>query len=95
MIKKIFFILATWIFLFSTNVLAQNSLPFTDIGENSPYFSAVKNLYDARVISDDGSHLFHPESPMNRDFFVSLAVQIGCKKCLTPTLDDLDRKSVV
>ena len=89
MIKKIFFILATWIFLFSTNVLAQNSLPFTDIGENSPYFSAVKNLYDARVISDDGSHLFHPESPMNRDFFVSLAVQIGCKKCLTPTLDDL------
>ena len=65
------------------------SMPFTDVKENSSYYEAVKDLYNARIISDDGSGLFHPNLPMNRDFFVSLAVQIGCKECLTPTTEDL------
>ncbi len=91
-IMKIFLkiLFAIVVFLFTTaNAFAQDNLPFTDIKADSPYYNAVKNLYDARVISDDGSHLFRADAPMNRDFFVSLAVQIGCKQCLTPTVDDL------
>lgn len=52
-------------------------------------YSAVKNLFDAGIISDDGSHLFHPEKPINRDAFVGLSMSVSCEKCLTPSIDDI------
>jgi S-layer homology domain len=43
------------------------------------------------VISDNGDHLFRPNDPMTRDFYVSLAVGVGCKKCETPSASDIMR----
>ena len=61
------------------------------MSESSPYHEAVGTLFANRVISDDGSHLFRPNEPMQRDFFVSLVTTVGCKTCETPTLDDIAR----
>ncbi len=61
------------------------------MSESSPYYEAVGTLFANRVISDDGSHLFRPNEPMQRDFFVSLVTTVGCKTCETPTLDDIAR----
>lgn len=76
--------------LFTGNqVLA--AAPFTDVKPEDAFYTAVSELYDARIISDDGSGLFRPNEPMNRDFYVSLATMIGCKECLTPSYEDIAR----
>lgn len=59
-------------------------IPFTDVRPSDPYYKAVKTLYNNRIISDDGSHLFRPNEAMSRDFYVALSVSVGCKKCETP-----------
>lgn len=82
-------IFAIFAFIFLTNEAVFASHPFTDVKPTDAYHDAVSELFDARIISDDGSHLFRPNEPMNRDFFVSLTTAIGCKECLTPTSDDL------
>jgi S-layer homology domain len=69
-------------------------MPYTDVAPTAPYASAVQELYDGRVIRDDGSHLFRPTELMARDFFVSLAVGIGCKECITPSVDDIIRYNI-
>jgi S-layer homology domain len=58
------------------------SIPFTDVQSTDSYYSAVSELYSARIISDDGSHLFRPSQPMTRDFFTSLIMMVGCTDCL-------------
>lgn len=64
-------------------------MPFSDVKPSDSFYNAVEELFDAKIISDDGSHLFRPNDFMNRDFFVSLATSIGCQQCLTPTTDDI------
>jgi hypothetical protein len=64
-------------------------LPFTDVPESSPYYSAVKYLYDQTIITDDGSHKFRPSETMTRDTFVGLSVSVSCKKCITPSPSDV------
>lgn len=66
-------------------------IPFTDVRPSDPYYKAVKTLYNNRIISDDGSHLFRPNEAMSRDFYVALSVSVGCKKCETPWVDDVVR----
>jgi hypothetical protein len=64
-------------------------MPFTDVRSSDLYYDAVRELYEGRVISDSGDHLFRPNDLMSRDFFVSLAVGIGCHKCETPSVEDI------
>ncbi len=66
-------------------------MPFTDIPTGSPYYNAVKYLLEQNIITDDGSHKFHGEDTMMRDTFVGLSVSVSCKKCITPTPDDIIR----
>lgn len=61
------------------------SIPFTDVRNTDPYYSAIAELYSARIISDDGSHLFRPTEPMTRDFFTSLVMSVGCTSCTKAT----------
>lgn len=84
--KFLFFIIS--ILGFSGNLFATE-FPFTDIGSSSEYYSSVKYLFDNRVISDDWSHLFRANEPMNRDAFVGLSVSVSCKKCITPSSEDI------
>lgn len=87
---KVFFKLFFLISLFcSTGGVFALGMPFTDIRSSDPYFEAVGELYTNRVISDNGDHLFRPTDLMNRDFFVSLAVGIGCHECETPSIEDI------
>ena len=76
-------------FLLGLPLVSAATFPFTDVKQDSPYYSAVKYLFDARIITDDGSHLFHPIDTINRDTFVGLSVSVSCKKCISPTTEDV------
>lgn len=80
--------------LFSMGTVFAGEMPYTDIVATAPYASAVQELYDNRIITDDGSHLFRPTELMARDFFVSLAVGIGCQQCITPSVTDIVRYQI-
>lgn len=79
-IALIYYALPTWA-----------NIPFTDVSVQDPYYQAVSDLFQAKIITDDGSGLFLPHAEMNRDFFVSLTTEIGCKNCTTPTFEDIIR----
>ncbi len=64
-------------------------MPFTDVKPADIYYNAVRELYNNHVISDNGDHLFRPNELMARDFYVALAVAVGCKKCETPSGEDI------
>ncbi len=74
--------------LFSQEVFARE-FPFTDVKPTDSYYGDVKFLFENGIISDDGSHLFRPNDPVSRDAFVGLSVSVSCKKCLTPTFEDV------
>ncbi len=75
--------------LFSWGTVFAIEMPFTDVGPNDVYYSSVQELYEWKVISDSGDHLFRPADLMSRDFFVSLAVGIGCHRCETASMEDI------
>lgn len=77
--------------IFFWNTLSAATIPFTDVQKWDNFYEWVQNLYNFGIISDDGSHLFNPADPINRDMFVSLATSVSCKKCLTPSVDDILR----
>lgn len=77
------------ILLLSFRDIFASTFPFTDISSTDPAYSAVKNLFDQGIITDDGSHLFRPRDPIDRDAFVGLSVSVSCRKCITPTPADI------
>ncbi len=80
---RIFLIILAVLCTYATSFAA--SMPFTDVRPIDPYYSAISELYSARIISDDGSHLFRPGQPMTRDFFTSLVMSVGCTNCAKAT----------
>ena len=94
MLKSLGSLVISILSLFSLGTVFAAEMPYTDVPAIAPYASAVQDLYDNRIISDDGSHLFRPTELMARDFFVSLAVGIGCHSCMTPSVTDIVRYSV-
>ncbi len=91
MLKSLRSIIILMLSLFSLGTVFAWEMPYTDVAPIAPYASAVQELYNNKIITDDGSHLFRPTDLMARDFFVSLAVGIGCHQCITPSIDDIIR----
>jgi hypothetical protein len=87
---RLIFLFIIWILGIWDTVQAA-TLPFTDVKPESQYYQAVKKLFDAWVISNNDDNLFRPDDLMNRDFYISLTVWIGCKKCNTPSQEDIIR----
>ena len=94
MLKSLRSLIILMLSLFSLGTVFAGEMPFTDVVATAPYASAVQELYDGRIITDDGSHLFRQTDLMARDFFVSLAVGIGCHQCITPSIADIVRYQV-
>ena len=89
MFRMLRFAFAWMIFFLCMGNIFASTLPFTDVPTSDPAYNAIKNLFDQGIISDDGSHLFHGNDPINRDHFVALSVSVSCKKCLTPSSEDI------
>ena len=83
--------------LFLTGAFTVNAieLPFTDVSPTDDYYADLVTLYERGVIPDTPSKRFNPSSLINRDDFVSIVVGVGCKKCLTPTFDDIIKYNVL
>lgn len=86
--RRIGFFLASFLVCMLPGAWAAE-IPFTDVKPTDSYYNAVRELYQNHIISDDGSHLFRPKDLMARDFYVALAVTIGCKECETPSYEDI------
>ena len=76
------------LFLSCASVFAAVN-PFSDITEKDDIYSSLMTLYKKEIISVPQDGKFHPEALMNRDEFVSIVVGVGCKKCLTPSAEDV------
>ncbi len=81
------------LFGFSSSIF-WSSLPFTDVPTSALYYDAVTKLYDGGIITNNGDNLFRPDDLMSRDFYVSLTVWVGCKRCQTPSSADIIRYQV-
>lgn len=85
-----FFLSALFLGVFSAvSVVSAADFPFSDISTGDPIYSDLKKLYERGVIDSPTDGKFHPEALMDRDEFTSIAIGVGCRKCLTPTLDDI------
>lgn len=81
--------------LFLWNTVSAKELPFTDVQKTDNFYEWVQNLYNFGIISDDGSHLFRPADPINRDILVSIATRVSCGDCLTPEGSEYRESSFV
>lgn len=70
-------------------VFAQS--PFVDVGEKDEIYKGLLGLYQKGIVALPADNKFHPEALMNRDEFVGIVVGVGCKKCLTPSAEDVLR----
>ena len=89
--KKILFCIILVCLFFQGENASAWAFPFTDVPVTSPYYSSVKSLYEDFIISDDGSHLFRPDASIDRGSFVGLSVSVSCRKCITPSIEDIVR----
>ena len=64
-------------------------LPFSDVAQTDGYYNDLVTLYQRGIIGDSPTGKFFPDALMNRDEFVSIVVGVGCKRCLTPSFDDI------
>lgn len=85
--RRLFLSMLTCLSLVSSAFAAE--LPFTDVQKTDSYYEGVLDLYRYGIISDDGSHEFRPDDPIERDMFVGLATSVSCHKCITPSLTDI------
>ncbi len=80
-------------FIFSLLTISSSvfgaDLPFTDVAKTVPYYESLKNIYEQGIITAEPDSLFHPDELMNRDLFVSLAVGVGCYRCINPSVEDI------
>jgi len=88
MFKKILFSL----FLFSPSLsLAATELPFTDVSVGDSYYTDLKYIYNAGIISDTPDHLFRPNGLLPRDEFAGTVVGVSCRNCISPSIEDIIR----
>jgi hypothetical protein len=85
-VKKIFlFLLSFFLFVnvgFASNILVENV--FSDIDSNYQYRDELQALYDRGTIVADESGQFNPNSPLNRDEFVGISMEVICERCIQP-----------
>ena len=56
-------------------------IPFTDVRSDAWYFSAVKNIYDRKIISGETSTRFSPNKNLSRGMLVTILWRMeGCPK---------------
>ncbi|MDD3302787.1 MAG: PKD domain-containing protein [Candidatus Gracilibacteria bacterium] len=74
--------------LFCINQLSATYIPieniFSDITKDYKYFDELQELYNRQAIYPDSDGKFNPYKLLTRDEFVSIALEVSCKKCTKP-----------
>ncbi|MCK9272145.1 PKD domain-containing protein [Candidatus Gracilibacteria bacterium] len=83
--KYLIFVLA----LFYFSITNASSLPFTDIAKTDNFYSNLEYLYNMGIIKDNPTHKFNPSGLIRRDEFVGIVVGVGCKDCISPSIEDI------
>jgi hypothetical protein len=63
-----------FLLLITPSFVYAEGLPFTDVSSQTSYYSDLKYMFDAGVISDTSDHFFHPDGLLPRDEFVAITV---------------------
>ena len=87
--RKILLFISLFFSLLGVSNVSAGALPYTDISPTSPYYSSIETLYKNYILYDDGTHLFRPNDTIARGDFVGLSVSVSCKRCITPTPEDI------
>ena len=87
-VSAVFSVLAL-IAVFVSRTAFALDFPFADVPDSDPIHDDLQKLYDRGVVDLPADGKFHPDALMNRDEFTSIAIGVGCKKCLTPTAEDI------
>ncbi len=87
MLKKISIYLF-FLFSFFVNTAFAASTPvetvFSDIDKNYEYYNELQDLYDRWAIYPDEDGKFNPYKLLTRDEYVSIALEVSCKRCTRP-----------
>lgn len=83
-LKILFF---TFLFLI-TKITFAVSTPvetvFSDIDKNYKYYNELQDLYDKWAVYPDENGKFNPYKLLTRDEYVSIALEVSCKRCTVP-----------
>lgn len=70
----------------------ERSLPFSDIDEDHPYYSAIASLYERNILEGFSDGTFRPDDQINRTEFVKIVLgATSCLDCTRPTPFELER----
>jgi hypothetical protein len=83
-----FLILIIGLIGFWNSVLAIG-FPFSDVPSDKPYYTAIKSLYEKWILSSTEAPTFKPEESLKLDLYTSILVWVWCKKCNTPSQEDI------
>ncbi|MBE6599059.1 MAG: hypothetical protein E7638_06420 [Ruminococcaceae bacterium] len=67
-------------------------LPFSDIGEDSPYFSAVSFVYENKIFNGTSDTTFEPDTSLTRGMFVTVLGRlcgVDASDFSTPSFNDV------
>ena len=95
MLKKIILYMLALLLISNANLsYAKNiSLPYKDVPINAEYREWLLELYNAKVFTDDWSHMFYPNNFIKRDEAIWIISQVNCSKCLIKTLNSINDNS--
>ena len=70
----------------------SSGLPFSDIDTSSPYYEAIKSLYERNILSGYTDGTFRPDASISRAEFVKIALgATACLDCTRPTEAEIER----
>ncbi len=86
-IKTIFFLIILTLSFKAYSDLIPIENIFSDINSSYKYYKELVDLYDRQAIYPDSDWKFNPEKLLKRDEFISIAMEVSCRKCTKPSAD--------
>jgi len=88
--KKILFLtfsliilIFSWVFSASANSIPVENI-FSDIDTSYEYYDELQTFYDRGMIFPNSDGRFNPYSPLTRDEFVGISMEVACERCIQP-----------
>lgn len=86
-LKVLFLIIYLCLFKFVFAVSTPVETVFSDINKSYKYYYELQDLYDKMAVYPDENGKFDPYKLLTRDEFVSISLEVSCKKCTRPNTE--------
>lgn len=86
-LKVLFLVIYLCLFKFVFAVSTPVETVFSDINKSYKYYYELQDLYDKMAVYPDENGKFDPYKLLTRDEFVSISLEVSCKKCTRPNTE--------